>query len=127
MRWSEKIRNRKKNCSGETIVEVLVSAMIFLLLMAVLQGAITFCSSAQKKSSKIRKNNAEMLKAIESTPITGNGTGTYEFYAYDIEEANRGNKVFSVNADLGRKDVSYEDTDGNTRTVHFYLFDGGGP
>lgn len=54
----------EKSKSGETIVEVLVSAVIFLLLMAVLQGAVMFSHSAQQKSGRLRENDAAMLQAL---------------------------------------------------------------
>lgn len=114
-----------KNRSGETIVEVLVSAMIFLLLMAVLQGAVTFSSTAQKKSSLLRENNAALFKEIQNTPFTSTGSGSYTFYAYDTGETIRGNPVFSVEAGLGKKDVTYPKAEGGTGTAHFSLFGGG--
>ena len=33
--------------AGESLVEVTVSAVIFLIMMAVLQGSISFCTNAQ--------------------------------------------------------------------------------
>lgn len=117
----------KKNCSGETIVEVLVSAMIFLLLMAVLQGAIMFSNAAQKKSSILRKNNTSMLTELhKGSTFTPGDSESYTFYAYNKDESIGGAPVFTVNADRGKKTVSYEDVNGDHKTAEFYVFGKGG-
>ncbi len=41
--------------SGESLAEVMVSAVIFFIMMAVLQGAISFSTNAQHKSEEIRE------------------------------------------------------------------------
>lgn len=106
-------------------MEVIVSAMLFLMLMAVLQGAVTFSSTAQDKSRKLRKDYAAMFQKLQETDVTDAGAGNYRFYAYDTDETTAGNQVFTIDAELGKKDVSYETTDGETKTAHFYLFHGG--
>ena len=52
--------------SGESLVEVTVSAVIFLMMMAVLQGSISFCTNAQHKSEEIRQENAEICRNLQS-------------------------------------------------------------
>lgn len=118
----------EKSKSGETIVEVLVSAVIFLLLMAVLQGAVMFSHSAQQKSGRLRENDAAMLQALQGAEITPNSeesSRNYQFYAYNADETKRGDVVIQMEANLGKKDVSYEDTEGNTQEAHFSVFGGG--
>lgn len=60
---------RAKGSSGETLVEIMVSGLLFLLLMAVMQGAISFCSSAQQKSGQLRKTNAEICNTLRRSEI----------------------------------------------------------
>ncbi len=116
-----------KNRSGESIVEVMVSAAVFLLLMAVLQGAVLFCNSAQKKSQQIRKDTAEICKKLPSAPISENGSDNYVFYAVSADGTVVGDRVFSISAKKQKKEVSYEGADGEASSVTFYLFgtDGG--
>ena len=49
---------RKKDVSrsGETLVEIMVSAVVFLILVGILQGAIVFCSNAQRRSEQLRRS-----------------------------------------------------------------------
>lgn len=118
---------RRSMRSGETIVEVIVSAMIFLMLMGVLQTAITFSGRAMDKSRKLRKDYTAMFQAIPDAPVTSSGTTkTYQFRAYNTEETVEGNLVFSIRAGLGYKDVPYRTEEGEEKTTRFYLFDGGG-
>lgn len=124
---NENKRRKPKEKSGETIVEVIVSAMIFLLLMAVLQGAVTFSGRAQEKSRRIRKENADIFQAIPDAPITQNpasAVGNYTFRAYNTEETTAGKAVFAMEADLGYKDVPFKHADGTEGTIRFYLFGG---
>ena len=50
--------------SGESLVEVMVSAVIFLMMMAVLEGSISFCTNAQHKSEQVRETNAEICRLL---------------------------------------------------------------
>ena len=50
--------------SGETLVEIMVSAMLFLMMMAIIQGAISFCTNAQHKSREIRESNGEICNKV---------------------------------------------------------------
>lgn len=116
---------KRKNRAGETIVEVLAGAVIFLLLMAILQGAVAFSGRAQRKSQNLREDFSAMSRKLEETPTAANpeeGSAVYEFYAYDTDEKVQGNQVFAITAGLGQKDVSYEDSEGRTKTVRFYAF-----
>ena len=48
--------------TGESLVEVMVSAVIFLMMMAILQGSISFCTIAQQKCQQIRDINEEICR-----------------------------------------------------------------
>ena len=50
--------------AGETLVEVVASIFIFLILMGILQGAITYSSNSLKKNKEIRSDNAKINALI---------------------------------------------------------------
>lgn len=125
-----KKQKRKRACKGETIVEVTASMLIFLLMVAMLQGAVAFCSKAQQKSRQIRYDAAEVSKAMrrENWPQTTQGTEHFQFYAVGAD-GTKGNNVFSMDVDLDTKDVTYESMDGVDKSMRFYIYDahtGGG-
>ena len=41
---------------GESMVEILVSAAVFMLLLGALNGAVGFASNAQRKSEQLRED-----------------------------------------------------------------------
>ena len=55
---------------GETLVEVVASIFIFLILMGILQGAITYSSNSLKKNKEIRSDNAKIMEALQNTEVT---------------------------------------------------------
>ena len=67
---------RIKAKSGETLIEVMASMFIFLLMIGVLQGAISYSNSALTKNKEIRANNAAILQELQSTEGTTTGGGT---------------------------------------------------
>ncbi len=104
------MKNRRvRSNSGETMVEIMVSIVIFLMMMAVMQGAISFSSNAQAKSVQIRKSNAEICQALETSPYSGGGK---------VKGAEGVATLFNVEVELGKKEVS--DSEGKTTT--FYMF-----
>lgn len=114
------MKNRRVRInSGESMVEIMVSIVIFLMMMAVMQGAISFCSNAQTKSVQIREANAEICQKLETSAYTDNGNATYSFKATSADGATSGTEtLFSVEVELGKKEVS--DSEGKTTT--FYMF-----
>ena len=50
--------------SGDTLVEVMASIFIFLLMMGILQGAVSYSSASMRKNQEIRQENAEILKKL---------------------------------------------------------------
>lgn len=116
-------RLRAKGSSGETLVEIMVSGALFLILMAVMQGAISFCSNAQQKSGQLRKTNAEIcneLRRSENMPGTVNGSADMAFRAV-AADGTVGNQVFTVHVELEERPVT---ADG--KTAVFYSFAPGG-
>ncbi|XCP86777.1 hypothetical protein ABXS75_08295 [Roseburia hominis] len=118
-----KLRGR----AGESIVEVMVSIVIFLLLVAVLNGAIMFSNSAQRKSQQIRKDTVKICEGLQSASAEGDGTADYAFYASSADGTVVGNQVFTIFAPKQKKKVVYVGAGGDESTVTFYLFgtDGG--
>lgn len=114
------MKNRRVSInSGETMVEIMVSAVIFLMMMAVMQGAISFCSNAQAKSVQIRETNAKICRELETTSyVIDGGKATYSFNAVSADGNTTSiEKLFNVEVELGKKEVTI---DGNTTT--FYMF-----
>lgn len=109
--------------AGETIVEVTVSMLIFLMMVAMLQGAVSFCGKAQQKSRQIRYDAAEISRAMRQTgwPETTGGTADFQFYAVGAD-GTRGDNVFSVPVDLKTKDVTYQSMDGTNKSIRFYVY-----
>ena len=112
--------------SGESLVEVMVSAVIFLMMMAVLQGAISFCTNAQHKSREIRERNAEICWNLQTASyIPGPDSKNYIFKATTAEGETPGAEaaeLFCVDVELGAKEVAFRESDGTSKTVTFYLF-----
>ncbi len=105
--------------SGESLPEVMVSGLLFLLMAAVLQGAVAFGSSVKIKSESIRKKNAEICRELRETSWTdGNETAVYSFVAISQDESQVGTaKLFQVEVRLGRKEIL-----SGTDQITFYMF-----
>lgn len=106
--------------SGETLVEILVSAALFLLMMAVIQGAVSFCTNAQRKSRELRESNARICRNLwEAASQEGqdNGGASLQFRAVSADGTQTGSDVFRVEVDLEKKEIA----DGARKAV-FYFF-----
>ena len=88
-----KIRPR----SGESLAEILVSTLIFLMMVAVLQGAVSFATNA----------------------VSSGKTADYIF----SPDGNESNQLFTVRVSLQTKTVSYVDEEGQTQTSVFFVFE----
>lgn len=55
--------------SGDTLVEVMASIFIFLLMMGILQGAVSYSSASMRKNQEIRQENAEILKELSTARL----------------------------------------------------------
>ncbi len=118
-------QQRRDSRLGETIVEVMVSAVIFLILMAILQGAVMFSNAAQKKSQQIRQDTATICKELQTATAAGDEENNYEFYAVSsTDETIFGNQVFTIPVKKQEKPVTYTGADGKSSEVTFYLFGG---
>lgn len=117
---------RIKSNAGESLAEVLVSMLIFLMMVAIMQGAISFCTNAQHKSEQIREKNARICEAVwrDSSPGAKTGGARFVFQAMSADGNQMGSEVFEIEADLGAKTVSYTDEDGSTQNYTFYVYIG---
>ena len=114
-----------KKCgkSGETLVEVMVCALLFLMMAAVMQGAISFGTNAQHKSAQIRETNAKICRNLRTMGTEDNGNATYTFKAVSMDGSTEGTEeLFIIDVTLGKKSVSYQDGQGNSQTTDFYLY-----
>lgn len=114
---------RIKAKSGETLIEVMASMFIFLLMIGVLQGAISYSNSALTKNKEIRANNAAILQELQSSEETVTGSQkTIRFRAADSGLTQIGNVVFSVDATLDSKQITYTDAEKQQQNTTFYLY-----
>lgn len=49
-------------------MEVMASIFIFLLMMGILQGAVSYSSASMRKNQEIRQENAKILKELSHGP-----------------------------------------------------------
>ena len=114
-----------KSNSGETLVEVMLSMMLFLMILAMLQKAIDFNTSAQEKSEDIRTNNANIVMQLrESGMVTTESSATYHFSSSLAGEGDA-TVLFEIPITYDKKTITYQTVDGETQTVDFAVFGGG--
>lgn len=115
-----------KSNSGETLVEVMVSMLLFLMILGMLQKSIDFASNAQVRSEELRKNNSAIAAALRSggAPFVGVGEVTYEFKSAKADGTivDGSQFLFEVPVKLGKKTVSYTAADGSSRDIEFAIF-----
>ncbi len=103
---------------GESMVEILVSTVVFMLLLGALNGAVGFASNAQRKSEQIREDATELQKSVrEGTPV-GDDTATYDFKVTTSEGADTDIDSFRVKVKKQTVNAKTEDD----KTVLFYRF-----
>lgn len=115
------IKGKIRDRSGESLVEIMAGAFLFLMMMALLQGAVTFCSNAQRRSEQVRDRNARICRSVRDTAYTGGAEQVYAFRATDGAGSGSG-VLFRVEAQLGKKEVPYTDETGAAQSMTFYLF-----
>ena len=108
--------------SGETLVEVMASVFIFLIMMGILQGAISYSSASLNKNKEIRADNAAILEGLQAAPETKDSSLDLSFQATNRTMSVLGDKMFKVPTELHKKTVYYTDTKGESSKVTFYLY-----
>ncbi len=102
---------------GETMVEVLVSMVLFLMLFAVMLGAVHFASNAQVQAETIRQRATALQRDLRSQTPTGGDSKTYQFVAVSEDGGTTGSRVFQV--PLREQTVTAR---GGGDEVTFYLY-----
>ena len=65
---------------GESMVEILVSTVVFMMLLGALNGAVGFSANAQRKAEQLRKDAAALERSVRTTGTTeSDGSGQYRF------------------------------------------------
>lgn len=109
--------------AGETLVEVVASIFIFLILMAVMQGAISYCTAALAKNNEIRQNTRAILEGLQGGTKETKATDTIHFYAVGGNGQTVGNtNVFDVQTDFQENTVSYTDGNGSLQQYRISLY-----
>jgi len=108
--------------AGETLVEVMASMFLFLIMMGILEGAISYSNASLVKNKEIRANNTAVLEKLAETPVEDVETKNIIFRAANADLTVLGNQVFTVSTKLQKKEVKYKDTDQQDQTVTFNLY-----
>lgn len=109
--------------AGETLVEVMASIFIFLIMVGILQLAVSYSGAALQKNKEIRADNAAILQSLAGAEVTSNGTDqNVTFKAANSDLTQFGKEVFTVSTKLLKKEVTYTDTDGQQQSVTFCLY-----
>lgn len=104
---------------GESLVELLAAAVIFLLLLATLHGAVRFSSNSLHKAEEIRENAAALQESLRSAPVVDGASAEITFQAVSPDGSVTGGSVlFQVPVKLQTKKAT--DADGNE--VDFRVF-----
>lgn len=65
---------------GESMVEILVSTVVFMLLLGALNGAVGFASNAQLKSEQLRRDATQLQESVRGNAEVADGeAATYDF------------------------------------------------
>lgn len=113
-----KLRTLLRERRGETLVEVLVSTVVFLLLLAVLSGAVAFAHNAEVRSGEIRDHANELQRSVRSGTAKGEDLQTFEFRSVSSDGSTGNNVLFSVKA---KKQTITASDDAENQT-DFYVF-----
>ena len=104
---------------GESMVEILVSTVVFILLLGALNGAVGFASNAQRKSEQIRKDATELQKSVrEQTNVEDGEDAEYDFKVTSPDGETIYNDAFRVKVKKQTVNAQTEDN----KTVPFYRF-----
>ena len=108
--------------AGETLVEVMASVFIFLIMMGIMEAAISYSSASLAKNKEIRANNAAVLEQLATASVEDGNTKDITFRAANSVVSQLGDKLFTVKTKLQKKTVTYTDTNGREQTVTFYQY-----
>lgn len=113
-----KLRTLLRERRGETLVEVLVSTVVFLLLLAALSGAVAFAHNAEVRSGEIRDHANELQRSVRGGTAKGENLQTFEFRSVSSDGSTGDNVLFSVKV---KKQTITASDDAENQT-DFYVF-----
>ena len=109
-----KLLERLKSQRGETLVELMVSIVIFLLLLGTMAGAISFASSAQQKAQALRDNAAALQQSVRHTSPSGTETRRdLHFYVTNYKQTQLGAAPVCT-IPVNQQTIAAEGTSGTT-------------
>ncbi len=115
----KRLRDLLRSRCGETLVELMVSIVVFLMLFAVLSGAVGFASKAQRRAETIRGNAAALQKSVRENAAQDGGAANYEFHITDSGESAVDSAVrFRVR--VKQQTITARDADGQSVTFHVF-------
>ena len=104
---------------GESMVEILVSTVVFMMLLGALNGAVGFSANAQRKAEELRKDAAELQRSVREKTAAGEDTQTIRFHQILPESgAESTQDAFRVTV----KKQTVEATTDDGKRVDFYRF-----
>ena len=81
---------------GESMVEILVSAAVFMLLLGALNGAVGFASSAQRRAEQLREDAVVLQREVRAGTPAGDDDAAYDFRAATPDGTETGLNAFRV-------------------------------
>ena len=117
-----KHKNTRAN-SGETLVEVTASIFIFLIMLGIIQGAISYSQASLAKNKEIRRENAKIIEGLQNAATQEEMVKNMQFVATNSDLTVKGNLVFTINTSLVSKTVVYTDSKGETKSTSFYMYE----
>lgn len=81
---------------GESMVEILVSAAVFMLLLGALNGAVGFASNAQRRAAQLREDAVVLQREVRAGTPTGDDDAAYDFRAATPDGTETGLNAFRV-------------------------------
>lgn len=122
-RFSEGLKRlRMTPKSGETLVEVVMSMVIFIIMLGMLTAAVNYSNASLTKNNEIRQQNNEILSQLAQTDSRSEGKAQIRFIATNSAMDTKGNPVFVVPVTLASKTVTYKNNEADTRVVIFHLY-----
>ena len=104
---------------GESMVEILVSTVVFMLLLGALNGAVGYASNAQRKSEQLRRDATELQESVRGNAEVADGeAATYDFKVTTSNGEDTDIEAFHVK--VKKQTVNAKTEDG--KTVPFYRF-----
>lgn len=110
---------------GESLVEVICAAAIFLIALTALHGGVRFAHSAMEKAGELRTDAAEFHRELEDGDAFIVGAEEYVFYLTEEDGTTFSEEAFRVTVGLGEKTVIRNGEDPVSFAVFCPLVEGG--